>query len=392
MAKYRTWKQAGNPVVANRQYFKEICMKKSLVIGLALLILGSALFADDAKVMPLRTGRLSLAPSFTYGQKSFDDEGTRQDADTLKAFNFGAALEFGILSWITGAVQWAPGINAWSNVDTQVPLPSDPSGATMSTSDIRVFDVGDLFVGAKIQLFGKDAPLKSDKIRLAFAPGVKIPLPGPDYEEQYNNADKGDKVTAANMDNHVLGLGLRSYLDYIVNDKFFINFYNEIIYYPVKGKLTKAGYTEYALTRGMNSLNAMAAGASLPEIFTYDKVDFGADITFEIEPVFSTPIGGVLFSASIPITYKMGTGKTYDVTYNPTGVSALDVPASGIDQAFQNMTDMTHSLSVTPGVAFMFYKWKMPFEFEVDYKAPIWGMGTKANHTFIFKTKAFFKI
>ena len=39
---------------------------------------------------------------------------------------------------------------------------------------------------------------------------------------------KGSDFTVASMDNHVLGLGLRSYFDFIINDNFFINLHNEI--------------------------------------------------------------------------------------------------------------------------------------------------------------------
>ena len=332
-------------------------MKKFLVFGLALLLLSSALFADDAKVMPLRTGRLSLAPSFTTGTKAFDAEGTRVDADALKVLNFGAALEFGITSWITGAIQWAPGINVYSDVDTQVPPVNNPY--VLSTSKVRLLDVGDLFVGAKIQFIGKEAPIKTDMFRMAFAPGIKIPLPGPDYEKQGKNSIAGDPVTPVNFDNHVLAIGLRSYLDFIINDKFFINLYNESLFNVTKKDFAKAGYEEY--------MGTVLGG-------TEGKVSYGYSFTLELEPVFSTPIGGVLFTASIPLTYVMTPGATHEYT-------TMTVKGN-----------QTQSFSINPGVAFMFYKWAVPFEFAVNYKAPLWGMYTKANHTFIFKAKMFFKI
>jgi hypothetical protein len=130
-------------------------MKKFFLSGLALLLLVSALFADDAKVMPKRVGRFYIAPSFVFGEKSFDEDGDRVDSDAVKIFNLGAALEYGITSWITAAIQWAPGINLYSDID--VTLQQNPNASA------RMFDVGDLFVGAKMQIIGTEAPVKLTK-------------------------------------------------------------------------------------------------------------------------------------------------------------------------------------------------------------------------------------
>ena len=393
-------------------------MKKFLLLGLALLLLSSALFAEDAKVMPLRTGRLSLAPSFTMGEKVFDDDGSRVDAkyDSLKIFNFGAALEYGITGWLTGAVQWAPGVNIWSSIDMALPLPSNPMAS--SASDVRLLDVGDLFVGAKMQILGKDALIKNERMRLAFAPGIKIPFSGPNFKEQTKNAEKGDKVTPDAMDNHALGLGLRSYYDFIINDKFFINFYNEALFYVTERDLKKTGYQQYLVATGIDQVNGLISstplGATLTSnLFDYGKVKYGYDLTFEIEPTFSTPLGPVLFTASVPITYKTTPGKKYDVSYDNTMLQgaiayisslpdgSLPMPnaqAIGTLQGLAGQVDdlnagegQTHLLTINPGVAVMFYKWKVPFEFEFNYKAPVWGLRDKANHTFVFIAKMFFK-
>ena len=385
-------------------------MKRFLLLGLALLLLGSAVFADDAKVMPLRTGRLSLAPSFTMGDKSFSGDGIRGSNETLlgsgaiKAFNFGAALEYGITSWLTGAIQWAPGINAWSDVDTMVPYIGS-TGLEYSTSEVRALDVGDLFVGAKMQILGKDGLSKNDNVRIALAPGIKIPFGGPKFDDQYANAKNGDKVTAGTMDNHSLGLGLRSYIDFVINDKFFINFYNEALMYATKRDFKKAGYTEYLISDALDQMNDFyTLLGNTGKLFEYGKVSYGYELTFEIEPVFSTPIGPVLFTASMPLTLKTTPGKKYDFTYDIADVVAFatDPVVVGAGQTTAVYTALgmvqgleerkpTNSFSINPGVAFMFYKWKVPFEFEFNYKAPIWGENTGANHSFIFVAKMFFK-
>ena len=370
-------------------------MKRFLLLGLVFLILGAALFADDAKVMPLRTGRLSLAPSLTYGVTSFDAGGRRLDnasplgSGIIKVFNFGAALEYGIISWITGAVQWAPGINVWSNVDMDMNLFALSQFGFPSGSSARVYDMGDLFVGAKVQILGKEAPVKTDNFRLAFAPGVKIPLPGPDFKDQFENLQNGYMVTVSTMDNHAVGVGLRSYFDYIINDKFFVNFYNETLFYVTKPDLNKAGLTEYLTSMGVNSNFGPGAVPAGMESSVEGKVNYGMELTFEFEPTFSTPIAdGLLFTTSLPITYKTSSGKKYEFTGSGVlGDTAVDAIKGALPDG-----DRSHSLSIDPGVAIMFYKWFIPMEFELNYKSPVWGMNASSNHTFVFIAKVFFKI
>ncbi|MDR0402200.1 MAG: hypothetical protein LBH35_01270, partial [Treponema sp.] len=211
-------------------------MKKVVFFALALILASGAVFGDDAKAMPKMVGRLWIAPTFAFAPGAYDTDGdynTYGSGDgELKMFNLGFALEYGIIDWITAAIQWAPGVTVWSEVDN----------AQLKTfgSSVNVNGVADLFVGAKIQIAGEKAPLKTDRVRLALGPGVKIPLPGQDFADQVVNAGTGDAVTAANVDKHVFGLGARVYFDYIFNEHFFINLYNETIFYPVKGAIDKS--------------------------------------------------------------------------------------------------------------------------------------------------------
>ena len=69
-------------------------MKKVLVLSMALVLLGSALFADDAKVMPARVGRLYLAPTFSFAPGEYDSDGDYQGFNgNVNVFNLGFALE-----------------------------------------------------------------------------------------------------------------------------------------------------------------------------------------------------------------------------------------------------------------------------------------------------------
>lgn len=346
-------------------------MKKFLLFGLALLILGSALFADDAKVMPGRLGRFYLAPTFITINKAYDDEGSREDLDAaINMFNLGAALEYGIIDWITGALQWAPGINVWSKVD-------------VDSGDAKLFDVGDLFLGFKVQLFGASAPVKAEKIRFALAPGVKIPMPGPDFKKEAKNMGEGKAFTGGTLDNHSLGVGARAYFDFIINDKFFINLYNETLFYPIKKDIKKAGVKEYMTLEGVNAAIA-PAGSSVK-----GEVDYGYELTFELEPVFSTPVAeGMLFTAGLPVNYKTTPGAKY--SFSGSG------PAG--DAGVTNMKgllpdgDQTHSLTLTPNAAMFFYGWPLPMEFKLSYTAPLWGQNTSAGHVIGFQVRLYFKI
>jgi hypothetical protein len=157
-------------------------MKKLTALGILGILCGTLLvFAEDAKVMPARMGRFYLAPSFSFANKEWDSEGEKQDLTdgngAIKMFNLGFAVEYGIIDWITGAIQWAPGWNVWSDVDQSF-------GPQVGDKDVNLKGFGDIFVGAKIQIIGADAPVKNTSLRFALGPGVKIPLPGPDFEEE----------------------------------------------------------------------------------------------------------------------------------------------------------------------------------------------------------------
>ena len=337
-------------------------------------------------------------------------------------FNFAAALEFGFATWLTGAVQWVPGINIWSDVDTGNPLMSG-----------RILDAGDVFFGAKVQILGKDGLVKNEKMRVAFAPGLKVPVAGPDYEEQDGRLSRLDSFTPKNLDNHAFALGFRAYYDLIINDKFFINFFNESMFYTQERSLKKAGYEPYKYYTGVPTIHAgleqlvaatVTAGVdslvalSDDKIFYYgDKVKYGYELSFEVEPTYSSPLGPILFTASLPLKYKTTPGAKYDVSYdyvkyraaidrldfvlNTPALSAMAAPAEKLKEGIESLAQIadklnagegqTHAFTMTPTVAVMFYKWKVPFEFAVKYTAPLAGERTLAGHSFVFLAKMFFK-
>jgi hypothetical protein len=357
-------------------------MKKLLLCALILILAAGAVFGDDAKAMPKMVGRLWLAPTFAFAPGGYDTDGDYDSygsgEGTLKMFNLGFALEYGIIDWITAAIQWAPGVTVWSDVDKKVSYFSP--GPTPSNSDVNVNGVADLFVGAKVQIAGEKAPVKTDRIRFAIGPGVKIPLPGQDFEKQVANAAATDDVIAANVDYHVFGAGVRVYFDYIFNEHFFINLYNETLFYPIEGAIDKASYEEYATFFG----NKGAAGVPNADA----DVNYGYDLTFELEPVYSTPLGnsGVTLTAGLPVNYKFTPGHSYSVSG--------DTAAGTVAAALENLgaADPSHMLKVKPNISFFFTKWFLPTDIGITYGIPVWGKNALARHEITLKVKLYFAL
>jgi hypothetical protein len=323
-------------------------MKKLMALGILGLLCGSLfVFAEDAKVMPARMGRVYLAPSFSFANKAWDKDSEKQDSTdgkgAIKMFNLGFAVEYGIIDWITGAIQWAPGWNVWSDVD-------------IAGSDANLKGVGDIFLGAKIQIIGTDAPVKNESFRLALGPGVKIPLPGPDFTEEAANAGANQSFTAGKIDRHTFGFGARTYFDYVINEMFSVNAYNEFIYYPLKVKAKK------------DSLDILRAGIA-PDA----DVAYGFDLTFELEPHFDKSLGkGILFHAGLPVNYK----------FQP------DIKVDG------NKSDdtKTQALSLKPNASIFLTQLPLPLQFQFAYTVPLWGQNANATNSMVLQIRAYFKI
>ena len=311
-------------------------MKKTGFI-IVLLLLGFTLFAEDAKVLPARVGRVYLAPAYSFATGAFDDEGNHKKFSdgSFRLINLGFAMEYGVLNWITAALQWAPGWTPWSNIS-----------AATGANNTNMNGFADIFAGAKIQLIGQQAPFKKENIRLALAPGVIIPLPGPDFGKELGNAMGGRKATLASMDNHTFGIGARTYFDLVFNKNFFVNLYNETIFYPLKKDIKKV----------------------VPITGISGEVNFKFRTAFEVEPVYSTAIGdGINFGAGLPLTYKYSPAPGY----------------SSVPFSYTNSLNSKpqHSLAVTPNVSVFFSNFPLPMEFKFQYGIPLWGRNTVARQT-----------
>jgi len=344
-------------------------MRKFLLVCLALMCISSAAFADDAKVMPKRVGRLYIAPVLGFADTSFDHNGKETTFDKINFFNLGFALEYGIGDWITGAVQWTPGVTLSSDINGAL-----PSSLAIPGLEANMNDAADLFVGAKFQIIGPKAPVVSQQFRTAIAAGILIPLTsGPDFSKELTAIGGGaNKATLSSMDNHSFGAGWRAYFDILLGKKFFINFYNETIFYLQKRDLIKydvqhaGGYLQ-----GNEELKG--------------TINYQYRTTFEFEPVFETTIGpSVGFTAGLPVAFVHTPKYIYE--YDSVVGQAM-AGYAGIQDGFSHQ-----SMKITPGVQVFFYKTPLPIELKAQYQMPLYVRNGKAQNNLIFQLRIYFMI
>ena len=341
-------------------------MKKVIALLLVGAVMGGILFADDASTLPARVGRLSLAGVYGFTTGAFDSDWKRQDPGSdIHMIHLGLALEYGITDWITGALQWAPGGNVWSKFE--------------GNENQKINGLYDIFLGAMFQIVGKKAPVKNEMLRFSLAPGVKIPLPGPDFEKNYNKMVENmtppganNKYNAASLDNHVFGFGFRGYFDIVFNENFFLNFYTNFVYYPVKGKLEKQGLAGYGAAQ---ALKGAGQGTQI--------VNYGYDLDFEIEPRYILPLDKMVLNFCLPFTYVISPG----VEYETNAITQAILPVAGITDGVYS-----HIFSMRPGISMMLTKTPLPLEFKLEYSLPLIGKNTTASNAVILAVKAYFKI
>lgn len=329
-------------------------MKKITVLVLVcVLFAGSFAFADDANVLPAGVGRFYVANTYAFANGAYDLDGEFDEyadgAGAFKVYNLGLALEYGITDWISAAAQWAPGVNLWSEVD-------------ITGKDYNLNGLSDIFVGAKIQIVGENAPVQSSALRFAIAPGVKIPLPGVDMEEQAENSGAGDATTVQQADKHVLAVGARAYFDYIINKLFYMNLYSEFTYYPIEVDFDEVSLTNYGTVAFLKAM-------SLPYS---EKIAYSYQLVLEAEPHFDYMLdNGIRISAGFPVTYVM--------TPN------IKVDGDEVDDS------ATSVLKLAPSVTAFLTRAPLPLEFKLGYSFPVMGVNAPGTNAITFQAKAYFK-
>lgn len=310
-------------------------MKKFLVLLLVLAALAPA-FADDAKVLPKGVFRLSFVFASNAYDQVFDDNGDLIDNPTgeVTALALGTAIEFGVTDQITAAVQWTP---AWVF-----------SSSIEAVPDANANGLADLFLGAKIQVLGSNGLISNENLRFAFAPGLLLPLDDPDWAQEVANMMGGDEYKVQSPSIRAIGLGFRAYFDWVLSKMFFLNLYNQTIFYLPVTKID-----------------------SLSTYPTESEFAYGYKLTFEAEPHFDYSFSDkVSVSVGVPVTFTM----TPD--YEVDGVVVAD--------------SATSLLTASPSAS-VFVMAFMPFEFKAGYTLPILGQGTSAASTLVLQLKTFLK-
>ena len=341
-------------------------MKKILLLVAAIMVIGPAttLFADHAKLMPENVGRVYLAPIYTSTSNVFNDDGDRKGTTLgMEMWNVGFAWEHGVLSWMTAAIQWTPGYTVHSKV------------ASLGEAT-NVNDMGDVFVGAKIQVVGSTALVASDDMRIGIAPGLKVPLTKVDFKKEAEKFAGGNNdFTANRVDKHVLAAGGRLYFDYLFTKEFFVNFYNETIIYVQKGKL--------------KNHDLIAGGAVLFGAADSD-VDYKYQLTFEIEPNYTLEFAPkTTIEFGLPISYVVNPAP--DFNYSVADKAIIDV-VGGVAGMSLSGTKKSEVVTVKPTVGLFFMYWPLPIEFKFAYFMPVWGKNANASNTMSAQVRVYYKI
>ena len=255
--------------------------KKSLVA--CLLLMAVLASAEDALVPPPGSLMITTAVTVGWSPGIYDVNGAFQQYNSGDGnwtfLNLSLALELGLSDWISAGVVWAPGANLWSQTDLKVAPIFDFTKANVNVPY-------DPLVGFKLQLIGPKAPYASDKVRLAVAPGVKIPLPAPDMYSESNKYIDGKEFLISDPELRAFGVGAALYADLILNESAFLNFYFQ--------------HMQFAPVKKNAEFNPVAP-VNVKISYDYLYLD-----TVEIEPHYRMPLGSAMkLGASLPLRARL---------------------------------------------------------------------------------------
>lgn len=314
---------------------------KKLVAILLIAAFAIPAFADDAVTLPKGVLRIYQTTAYASGDQEFDADGDKVDGTELKALNLGAAIEYGVTDWISAGIQWAPGINVWSTYDfTSIP------------GDWTVNGISDIKVGAKVQIIGEKAPVQVQNIRLSVTPGVKIPLPGTDWEKQAENLAAGDSTVFADPAKHAFAFGSQLSFDYVISDAIFLNLFGEFMKYLPR-KDAASNYYVYTYVGG--------------ETHEYD---YGYAAKIEFEPHYELALGAGKLSLGLPVTYDM-------------------FPETVTDDVGDGKDGYT--LSLSPSASYFFMAGPIPLDLKLGYTVPVMGKNYSATNTAVMQIKCYLK-
>jgi hypothetical protein len=342
---------------------------KKLLVSLLFAAVVAPAFADDALVLPQDVWRFRVIPSATIVNQTFDDDGERQDIaiyDSASIYNLSFALEYGVNDWINAALQWTPGWRIASVFDSPVNVPGSelqaagvPPSFIPDNDELESSGLNDLFIGAKVQIIGEDAPVSTQDHRLAAAAGMILPLSTYDAKGESEDYIDEKPYQLRRVDEDLLAFGARLYYDFVVTENFFVNLYNESIFF-VPRELDQFGVTFNQNTGQMET-----------DVNTVEY-DFGYNLTFELEPQYSTMIAdGLELGAGLPITF-------------------FTAPESEIDGTGQD--NERYTLSVGPSVNLFLQNAPWPIDLQLSYQTPLFGKNSDVTHSVVLQVKNYLQL
>jgi hypothetical protein len=299
-----------------------------MIVVLILAIVILPIHANDATTMAPGMLRITQSTLFMLLPGEFDANGSyrayKAKEGFIRALNFGLGLELGLNDWITGGLQWVPGVTVWSSRDDLPPMDK----ATLN-------GLFDLLIGAKFQLVGLKAPLRHERLRLTLSPYLMLPLPGPDWKKETENLFASKSFVSADTDLHAWALGGRFNADLLIAQPFFIALFGDAaLYAPVE----KAALLSGPLTDGTGK----------------NKYEYSFTFEFGLEPQYSLELGGLALTAGLPLKMAIIPRYARDGATAPVG---------------------TQELTIEPRVLVQLPQLGLPLEAELSYGFPIAGRG-----------------
>jgi hypothetical protein len=231
-------------------------MRRSIAL-IAFAVLGGAfIFAEDARLPALKTGKSETSIGFSFSPQMWDDDGDKEDIPKAHVVTAGERIEYSFTGCLSGVFDWFPGENILSSTD------DSKSPAANGSYDLAL--------GMRVQIIGLNAPVKQERFRLTAAPQVIFPFPSIDLP--FWEVDEDDK-----RGNNAWGFGGGVSFDAVLTEQIFLNFHGEFFAYPIENEA---------------------------------KVKHGWGAAFEIEPHFETPLrGGVYLRIGLPVRYALAPEK-----------------------------------------------------------------------------------
>lgn len=338
---------------------------KFLAACLILAAVGVAAFADDGAVLPAGVARLRVIPSLTTVNDAFGDSGdTKAASPSYQVFSLNSALEFGVTDSVTLGLKWAPGYKLASTTSN---VPSDLS----SNKNMVLTGPEDLEIGAKLLVLGSQGWVKNDQFRVAFTPGISVPLDSYDPKVEFERFAAGKDYRPQSASAHgSVGLGLRSDVDWLVTPVFSLNLHNQLIQYLPREQVEFATYAKNAGAAAQ--YNQATADSVYP--LSKTKTEWGLTYSLELEPQARLDLGNkASLTFGLPVIYESHAKD--QSTYQGTTTEGK----------------AESSLVVKPGVDLFFFVAEVPLEVKADYAQAVAGTNSSRTGTLALQVMGYYK-